>query len=86
MFSAVILKTGSSLFRVFRQEEPIGLNIGLVNTIIEFVILPAIVFLFVKLINRLKAGRRRKEEEPKPGQTGRTPAYGNRDILKERKG
>ncbi|SHH79045.1 large conductance mechanosensitive channel [Sporobacter termitidis DSM 10068] len=49
--------------RFFGQTEVINFNIGnFINTVVEFVILAFIVFLFVKAINRLK----KKQEEAPP--------------------
>ncbi|NLM84825.1 MAG: large-conductance mechanosensitive channel protein MscL [Clostridiales bacterium] len=78
--------------RLFGQEEPIDLNIGVfVNTVIEFFILALIVFLFVKLINRLKRISKKdeeKKEEPKPPEPTKEELLlaEIRDILKERQG
>jgi large conductance mechanosensitive channel len=80
-----------NLPRLFGQPDPIVLNIGVfVNTIIEFVILALIVFLFVKLINRLKNIKKveEKKEEPKPPEPSKEELLlaEIRDILKERQG
>jgi large conductance mechanosensitive channel len=72
--------------RFFGQIDPIQLKIGtFINTVIEFIILAFVVFIFVKAINKLK---RKQAEEPA------TPATATkeemllseiRDILKEQK-
>lgn len=72
--------------RFFGQIEPIQLKPGIfINTVIEFLIVSIIIFLFVKAVNKLK----RKQEEapaaaPEPSQEEVLLAE-IRDILKEQK-
>jgi large conductance mechanosensitive channel len=48
--------------RFFGQPDPIIFKLGIfINTIIEFLILASVIFIFVKAINRAK---RKKEETP----------------------
>lgn len=72
--------------RYFNQSEVITLNLGLfINTVIEFLILAIVVFILVKLINRLK---RKPDDKP-----AAPPAPSNeerllaeiRDLLKDKK-
>lgn len=72
--------------RFFNQVDPIYMNIGtFINTVIEFLILALVVFIFVKGINKL-----RKKQEAKPAEP---PAPSNeekllaeiRDLLKSQK-
>jgi large conductance mechanosensitive channel len=72
--------------RFFNQPKPIEMNVGIfINTVIEFLILAIIVFLFVKGINRLK----RKQEEAPPAPAAPTKEEllltEIRDILKQQK-
>ena len=65
--------------RFFGQENPVDMNIGVfINTVIEFFILAFIVFLFVKLINRLK---RVKKEEPEKKEEKKAPEPTKEELL-----
>lgn len=68
--------------RFFGQTDQIQLKIGtFINTVIEFLILALIVFIFVKAINKL----RRKQPEP-PAPTNQEKLLSEiRDLLKEQK-
>jgi large conductance mechanosensitive channel len=73
-----------NLPRFFNQPDPIELKLGIfINTVIEFVILAFIVFLFVKGVNKIK----KKPEAPKPAEPTREEKLlaEIRDILKDRK-
>lgn len=72
--------------RFFGQTDPIQFKIGVfINTVIEFLIISVVVFIFMKAINKLK---RKQEEAPES-----TPVPTNeevllaeiRDILKDQK-
>lgn len=66
--------------RLFGQENPVDMNIGLfINTVIEFFILAFIVFLFVKLINRLK--RIKKDEPEKKEEEKKAPEPTKEELL-----
>lgn len=72
--------------QIFPSDKPPVLNIGnFINTIIEFFTLAVIVFIIVKIINRLK----KKQEEEKPVAAKPTSEEllltEIRDILKEQK-
>lgn len=75
-----------NLPRFFGQTDPIQFKIGVfINTVIEFLIISVVVFVFMKAINKLK---RKQEEAPES-----TPVPTNeevllaeiRDILKDQK-
>lgn len=72
--------------RIFGQTDPIQFKIGVfINTVIEFLIISVVVFIFMKAINKLK---RKQEEAP---QTATDPTNEEvllteiRDILKDLK-
>lgn len=72
--------------RFFNQPEPIKMNLGIfINTVIEFLIIAFVVFLFVKAINRFK--KKQAEEPPAPAVPTKEELLlaEIRDILKEQK-
>lgn len=86
--SGVDIKNWSiELPRFFNQPEAIVMNIGaFINTVFEFLVLAFVVFLFVKMINKL---RMKKDQTPaaEPGPTKEELLLAEiRDILKEQKG
>jgi large conductance mechanosensitive channel len=77
-------KWSVGLPRFFGQKDPVSLNIGnFINTVVSFLILAIVVFIFVKAINRLK---KKQDEEPPapPAPTGEEILLAEiRDLLKE---
>lgn len=60
--------------RFFNQPDAIKLNLGVfINTVIEFLIISFVIFLFVKAVNKLK---KKKEEAP-----AEAPAPSNEEVL-----
>jgi len=60
--------------QLFNRAEAITMNLGVfINTVIEFIILSFIIFLFVKAINRIK---KKKEDAPGP-----EPTPSNEEVL-----
>lgn len=60
--------------QLFNRAEAITMNLGVfINTVIEFIILSFIIFLFVKAINRIK---KKKEDAPAP-----EPTPSNEEVL-----
>jgi large conductance mechanosensitive channel len=80
-------KWSIELPRFFGQTEAIKLNIGaFINTIVEFVILALVVFIFVKAMNKLKRKQEEKLPAPQPPSNEEKLLAEIRDLLKEQKG
>ncbi|MEL4107117.1 large-conductance mechanosensitive channel protein MscL [Oscillospiraceae bacterium WX1] len=72
--------------RFFGQQKPILLKLGVfINTVIEFLILAVVVFVFIKLINSLK--KKEKEAPSAPPEPTREEVLLTeiRDILRDKK-
>ncbi|UOO37680.1 large-conductance mechanosensitive channel protein MscL [Oscillospiraceae bacterium CM] len=72
--------------RFFGQQNPIVLKLGVfINTVIEFLILAVVVFMFIKLINSLK--KKEKEAPSAPPEPTREEVLLTeiRDILRDKK-
>jgi large conductance mechanosensitive channel len=74
-----------TLPQFFNKAEPVKMNIGLfINTVIEFLILAGIVFIFVKLMNKLL--KKKEETAPPPAPSNEEVLLAEiRDLLKEAK-
>jgi large conductance mechanosensitive channel len=88
MFTGGINFSGWSieLPRFFGQTEAIKLNIGtFINTVVEFLILALVIFMFVKAVNKLK--RKQEEKPPAPAAPSNEEKLlaEIRDLLKEQK-
>ncbi len=72
--------------RFFDQPEPIKMNLGVfINTVIEFLIIAFVVFLFVKAVNRLKKKQDEQPAAPAAPTKEELLLAEIRDILKEQK-
>lgn len=72
--------------RYFGQPEPIQLKIGtFINTVIEFLILAIIVFIFVKAMNKFRRKQEEKVAEPPAPSNEEKLLAEIRDLLKEQK-
>lgn len=72
--------------RFFNQPDAIMMNLGMfINTVIEFIILALVVFLFVKAINRFKKKQAEQPAAPAAPTKEELLLAEIRDILKEQK-
>lgn len=79
-------KWSIELPRLFGQDVVIMMNIGLfINTVIEFFILAVVVFLFVKVINKLKRKQSEAPQAPAVPSNEELLLAEIRDLLKNQK-
>lgn len=72
--------------RFFNQPEPINMNLGVfINTVIEFLIIAFVVFIFVKAINKFKKKQAEEQVAPVAPTKEELLLAEIRDILKEQK-
>lgn len=71
---------------LFGQVDPIQMKLGMfINTVIEFLILALVVFIFVKAINKLKRKQAQQPTAPAAQTKEEVLLTEIRDILKEQK-
>lgn len=72
--------------RLFKQPDPIYLNLGIfINTVIEFIIIALAIFFIVKLISRFKKKEEATKEAAPSGPSREEKLLSEiRDILKDR--
>lgn len=72
--------------RFFNQPDPIKMNLGnFINTVIEFVVIAFVVFLFVKTVNRFRKKQAETPAAPPEPTKEELLLTEIRDILKEQK-